>query len=308
MDLSMKTLENYILEFLSTQQPQAINYDTISPIYHPLGKKIEELVRYTKVISDTLDTQYQVQSNHLDEAFQQLQTSIKQLKNDEIKQTLGLPLTKVESEIKKIQMYCTHLQKQNEITASYRHDIRNHMFCISALLNENKVSDAITYLNDLNHSNHKVFNFHTGNLILDILLSEKLRLAKEHDITTNTMIHIPADIPLHPSDWTILFANILDNAIEACSQIPKSEDRKLNVTIRFKEGYLCAKISNTFYIAPKMENEQFISQKEDFENHGLGIKNVKRVVEKYNGVMNITFDDTTFRVTFMIDTKVDKEN
>lgn len=302
MELSLKTLEDYIQQFLVSQKVQEFNYDSIETSYHSLAQKIEQLCKYASTLNDSLESRYDPDSKKLVQIFDDLSNELQKIKSEKLNEHLFIPMKKLEGELKKLDMYYAEMYKQNEITAAYRHDRRNHIFCISALLSENKIEEAMEYLDDLNQVQHGVFVIRTGNLVLDILLSEKIRLAKEYNIQTKTVIHIPADIPLHPADWTTIFANIMDNAIEACSQLPNPDDRKINVTLKYKEGYLSARITNTYLIPPTLKDDDLLTHKDDSEEHGLGIKSVKRAIEKYNGVMNISFDDILFTVTLMLDT------
>lgn len=302
MELSIKTLEDYIQQFLTSQQLQEIDYSNIETSYLNLAQRIEQLCMYASTLNDSLESRYDPDSKKLVQLFDDLNTELQKLQSDKLNEHLFIPMKKLEGELRKLDMYYAEIHKQSEITAAYRHDRRNHIFCISALLSENKVEEAMEYLDDLNQVQHGIFVIRTGNLVLDILLSEKIRLAKEYAIQTKTVIHIPADIPLHPADWTTIFANLMDNAIEAASQIPDLEERKINITLKYKEGYLSARITNTFITPPKLENNNLITHKEDSEEHGLGIRSVKRAIEKYNGVMNITFDNNLFTVTLMLDT------
>ena len=302
MNLSTKTLEDYIQQFLMSHHLQSLDYEQIDHTLQPLTKKIEQLCSYTSMIHDVRADRYNPDSKNLVQIFNQLNTAIQTTKNDKLHNHLFILLEKFKRELKKIDLYYAEIRKQNEITAAYRHDRRNHIFCVAGLLAENEIEEALSYLNDLSQEQHGLFVVRTGNLVLDILLSEKIRLAKEYHIQTKTVIHIPADIPLHPADWTTIFANILDNAIEASSQIPEQKKRRFDITLKYKKGYLSAKIMNTFHIPPKFENGDFITHKNDATIHGLGLINTKRTIEKYNGVMDISFDETSFSLTLMLDT------
>lgn len=95
----------------------------------------------------------------------------------------------------------------------------------------------------------------------------------------------------------------LENAIEAARQ---TEQKYLGVYVILKRGVLKIKIENSFtesklILAKQAEGEPvFLTTKPVKEQHGIGIKNVEKIVEKYNGIMKVTLLDNLFCVNLIL--------
>lgn len=207
-----------------------------------------------------------------------------------------------ETELNHQLAYYENIDKLNHQVQDFRHDMKNHIFCIRALLTEQHYEEAIAYLDDISLYIKSDFNLlNTGNPIFDALISEKVRYAKQQDITVSLDINIHQKINMKSVDWAIIFGNMLDNALEACRLIPQVEKRKIAIKVAFKKDHLIAEIENTFCHKPIQKNGDFITNKEDSAFHGRGLHNIREAIKKYNGFLNIEFDDATFRVLLMLD-------
>ena len=96
-------------------------------------------------------------------------------------------------------------------------------------------------------------------------------------------------------DLNIIMGNLLDNALENTIKADKSN---VNLSIRYANGLLDIIVSNTYQGKIQKESNHFISSKN--EEHGFGIENVKRMVEKYNGEINIDYDGNMFTARVVI--------
>ena len=92
-------------------------------------------------------------------------------------------------------------------------------------------------------------------------------------------------------DLCVIFSNALDNAIEACDKIlDDSKDKYISVNVTYINSFCFIKIENFlgyFLFFPK----NFM--------HGIGLKNIKDTVYKYNGEIKIEFDDDKFVIKFI---------
>ena len=90
-----------------------------------------------------------------------------------------------------------------------------------------------------------------------------------------------------------MLTNALDNAIEACKEIPESV-----IEIDSKEtpmGYRI-NISNPVKTEPQIKNGRIKTSKSDKKNHGFGLENINRTVEKYNGFVKVSCENKTFNL------------
>ena len=96
----------------------------------------------------------------------------------------------------------------------------------------------------------------------------------------------------------MILGNLLDNAILAAKQ---TWEKYLRVRIHYKAGMLLIQIENSYTGHLKKEGNRYRSTKEDdTAPHGMGIENVKSVVEKYNGDLEIKDENQIFRVKVIL--------
>ena len=94
------------------------------------------------------------------------------------------------------------------------------------------------------------------------------------------------------SELTILFGNLLENAIEACGKIPVSE-RYIRLKIVQKEHKLVMSCENSFDGLVLRSADGIKSRK---KGGGLGISSIQGIVEKYHGQIRLEDGDGVFRV------------
>lgn len=139
----------------------------------------------------------------------------------------------------------------------------------------------------------------TGNSLIDGLINLKLGAVSElpyidiyHDI------QIQKDALPDPFDLTILLGNLLDNAVDAVNNC--SGNKLLELRIESKQGLLIIEIKNTYEGKILEKGKNFYTTKKEKTGHGIGLKNVKSIVEKYNGTMDIHYEDSIFCVKLLI--------
>lgn len=165
--------------------------------------------------------------------------------------------------------YIAEAQMRYEQTKAFRHDIANHLSVLNGLLNNGELDESKAYLNKLKTvSTPLSFPYQTGNPVVDILLSEKLGPAKE--ITTEISLFLPRPCGIEDFDLCVIFANALDNAINACRLIEGVKSIRISGE-RQGDFYMLA-FENTCLDEP-------------LPPPGIGLSNIKSVAEKYYGAI-----------------------
>ena len=184
----------------------------------------------------------------------------------------------------------------HEQIRSIRHDIKNHIGTISYLAAKYHNSEIEQYLTDLSQQIGETDKtVYTGNSGIDAITSLKLTEAGKQGIKITESILIPKDLDISFAEAVILLGNLFDNAIEACIKI-----REKKPYIFFKLQY----VNSMLYVEMKNsatdKANMLHSEKADPLFHGLGLKNICRVVDNYNGTMNTTFENGTFIVKIVL--------
>ena len=137
----------------------------------------------------------------------------------------------------------------------------------------------------------------TGNDTVDSLLNYKIQKANEVLNVVETKISIPQQLRLRSFDLNVLLGNLLDNAIDASMQ---TEDKKLNITIKLDKGVLFLNICNSCQKIADGRSDFLRTTKKDKANHGIGLNNVRRIVEKYHGDIAFLYENNSMETDVMM--------
>ncbi len=163
------------------------------------------------------------------------------------------------------------------------HDFKNHVLVINQLVQEKRNEEALEYIKIyVNRSlsiNHRV---ESGCKIIDIILNCKIAEAAEKNIKFTYEIEWVGNLAIQDIDMCALLANLLDNAIEACEKI-EDESRWIHLKIRRKSEMLLILLENSIVESKKDKESFFVTTKKNKIYHGLGLKSIENVVQKYEG-------------------------
>ena len=197
--------------------------------------------------------------------------------------------------------YYEELEQNQSHIRKLRHDMNNHLGVIHSLFLSGNMGEAEQYLKEIEAQvtvRNRVF---CKNSIVNAVLNAKYNLALEHEIDCFFHIDLQKLIGIDAISLCCLFANTLDNAIEASIKIPDPCDRHISVKARVTEnGYFTYEITNSKRNAVLEQKGILQSDKEDTASHGLGLINVREMVEKYNGTLDVSYTDESFTVTVLI--------
>ncbi len=87
----------------------------------------------------------------------------------------------------------------------------------------------------------------------------------------------------------------MENALDACKKIPDSQRRFIQVSIRQNKGFVVIQVINSAYRNPFTADGRLVTNKEDPEFHGLGLKSIQDTVDKYNGYLTNSYEDHQFQ-------------
>lgn len=188
---------------------------------------------------------------------------------------------------------------QDKITEARRakHDVRHHITLMKKYL-EDKDYDALNeYLNNYQKSIPDEHIFFCENSAVNAILSYFSEQARTFGITYSVSASIPKHISISETDLSILFGNLLENAIDACNAQP-GEDKKIIVRAKTDDHSLCVTIDNTFSGSLDIDQEgHFVSSKH--EGLGLGTESIKSIAEKYGGVCQFEANNGMFYASVM---------
>lgn len=185
------------------------------------------------------------------------------------------------------------LDNKYEMSRKIIHDFKKHLNTIEALKNQSN-EKAYDYAVEMEKEIDSLYmRFLCSNKVLSIIMSQKISAAEKNNILVTTDIQdIPFDF-ISALDITALFANIWDNAIEACCKLDKSK-RYIELIIKKINGFIFISAKNSFDGNIVTNKENILSSKE--KHIGMGLSIIRSVAEKYNGILVNEHTNSEFKI------------
>ena len=206
-------------------------------------------------------------------------------------------LTKLKSEqAELLERDYTNLNNAYAINAKLFHDFHNHIGVLRQLLSHSKTQEAIQYLDELQMPVKEMTDtVWTGDETVDYLINSKAVIAEENGIKYQVQVEFPQHTNIRSADLCAILGNLLDNALEAVKQISVPEQRLIQLTIRRINQMLIIKVENSFITSPVKQNGELKTSKDDSGLHGWGLKSAQTAAEKYDGMVQTSYNGHTFR-------------
>lgn len=192
------------------------------------------------------------------------------------------------------------LQGEEKVKA-LRHDLKHHMneLKILAAKGENRaIAEYISNMQEYIDNPNEIVS--SGNLEIDSVMNYLIRRAKEELNSVNVNVRLPKSVS-HFFDINVILGNLLENSIEAARQ---TEEKRLDINIELRQGFLRIQIENSYDGKVNFDKEKvhkrLLTTKKTKGLHGIGLENVRKIVEKYDGIMEICPDGNIFRVTLIL--------
>lgn len=196
--------------------------------------------------------------------------------------------------------YENMIQAQEKLRYVY-HDLKNHMICMKSYDTKEEI---ISYINNLEFQINDFENLrNTGNKTLDIILNDKIHLCKKYNIEFKDSINISKLNFIKENDICAIFANALDNAIQACININDEIEKRIEVKATYINGFAVIKFINTKINDIKFTGDRIKTSKEDNKIHGIGLASIKYIVNKYDGEVIVNYSENEFILKIMIPIK-----
>ncbi|MGI6070652.1 MAG: sensor histidine kinase [Blautia sp.] len=188
--------------------------------------------------------------------------------------------------------YYEQLEQKYQESRKTIHDMKNHLMAVERLYQEDgKGPDAREYVQSLYHMlNILGEKYYTSNKMLNIIFNDKLTLAQSKGITVTAEIGDVDLSDLRDMDVTTIFANLLDNAIEAAQEC--SESPYIQIKLQQIQDFRVISIQNS--------REDGVVKK---GHMGIGLKNVQQTLNAYSGTLHHEAIQNEYRVSIMLPKK-----
>ena len=194
------------------------------------------------------------------------------------------------------------LQQRYQNSMRTIHDAKRHVRALESLIQSDHLAEAQQYKESLFQKlNELQPSIQCDNPLLSAILNhvflkaEQRHIALKMDLQGEEQLSMLAGV-----DLTTIVSNLLDNAVDAVSELPE-EQRYIHFAVAFQMGEIMIHVENPTKNDLKREGNAVVSTKEG--HLGLGLKNVEMVVKKYKGDFKIYVKDGNFVVAITIPTE-----
>lgn len=188
------------------------------------------------------------------------------------------------NQISDMKKHIEEVEKLYRDIRSMRHDMGNHIQTLEHLVAHNNMDDAAEYLEHLKNEWDKVSpEIKTGSPVIDVILMEKLRQAKERQIRFLSDFHYPQNTKLNAFDLSVIMNNALNNCMENVS----GDDPYISISSFRKNSIFMITIKNSFWGQLNFGDSDLPETTKSGREHGMGLNNIRRVARMYMGDISL---------------------
>lgn len=194
------------------------------------------------------------------------------------------------------------LQQRYQNSMETIHDAKRHVRALESLIQSDHLAEAQQYKESLFQKlNELQPSIQCDNPLLSAILNHVFLKAEQRHIVLKMDLQGEEQLSMLAGvDLTTIASNLLDNAVDAVSELPE-EQRYIHFAVAFQMGEIMIHVENPTKNDLKREGNTIVSTKEG--HLGLGLKNVEMVVEKYKGNFKTDVEDGNFVVAITIPTE-----
>lgn len=191
------------------------------------------------------------------------------------------------------------LEKSYRAQRTSSHEFSHRIQMIANLLEQQQFEEAEKYVHDLQGiQTTRLFEINSHHPIIDAVLNQKYRLAKENRIDMQVHVNDLSKVSLPTDAVVVILSNLLDNSIEASAHC--SKERIINCSL-LADSSLFLSIENTSNDV-KIINGKIESSKFPKEEHGYGLTNVQRILNDLHAEYTYCYSEGLFRFVAEIPT------
>ena len=179
-----------------------------------------------------------------------------------------------------------------------RHDLKNHLLCISEYIRLQQTDTAMEYIEKLTGQVKKELPYHmmTNSVAVNAILDLKKLVCDENQI--DIKYFVLEELPkIDETDLCVILANLLDNAMEAAS---KEEKRQIRLSMEIIGNYFRVVVQNQIAESVLKNNKELGTTKKNRKIHGFGLQSVEDAVERNDGMSNFSEENGWFVADVML--------
>ena len=214
----------------------------------------------------------------------------------------------MEEKLRMFDLEYASIKSNIEEMSRFRHDMRHHFDIIATLNTEGRSEELGLYLKKYvrayeSFEESQICGYPQMNTILKYYLE---RCSREN-IRIKTKINLNEKLELDAVDVTVLMGNCLENAINACLELPE-EDRYVSIEMMKMNENLLIYLENSCRPGRSAKASERSRQKQFLRGrwHGYGTDSICKIAEKYGGSAEFLQEGRSFvtRIVLNLDTQI----
>lgn len=201
------------------------------------------------------------------------------------------------------------LKAQMDETSRVRHDMRQHLRVLAALLEQKQYEEMQTYLCRYTREFQERLTYQTycKNQVTDAILHYYEEICREKRISFQCQVEAPENTGIEDTDFCRLFGNLLENAVEAAERCPDGSPRFIRVQIRARNNKLLIEEENSCTGSLRRGRDGIFSGKHS--GQGIGTASISEIAARYGGLADFQDHNGIFKAEiFLRLTKKDTED
>lgn len=196
----------------------------------------------------------------------------------------------LEEEIRLYEKQFNVIRQSQDHIRSLKHDMKHHIKMLADMVAEDKKEEALKYLQAMGvfMENSEEYAA-SGNEKIDSILNDMISRAKNKGVDVRWKIQIPEGLKIETFDINVILSNLFENAMHALEDIAEPS---LYIAMRYDRNVLCINVKNN---CPEVEPFPPTAQ-----GHGFGLKNIRRIAEKYHGSLEVAEKDGIFTANVLL--------
>ncbi len=181
-----------------------------------------------------------------------------------------------------------------------KHDVRHHIALMQSYLKKRDYDALGRYLEQYSRSlpDDELVSFCENSAVNPVLLYFAQQ-ARRQGVGFDAQVSLPEKIPIDQTDLSVLFGNLLENALEACLR-EAGDGKRIVVRCRSDAYALLLTVDNSFTGRFRDERRGAVRSRKH-AGHGLGLLSVRTIAEKYHGLCRFESDGQMFYASVMLD-------
>ena len=186
-------------------------------------------------------------------------------------------------------------RKKNEDLRAFRHDYNFHITVMQGLASQSNPEKLKNYVNDLSNIKEQVYYLSTNHPVSDAIVNYFYENSSEN-IQFELEGKFPENIFVNDSDLCVILSNLLKNATEAVEKESSILSPKIYILLYADTDHLSILVENTSTHFDS-QSQNLATTKTDSLNHGFGLRNIRNIVNKYHGYLDLKHENNTFKAT-----------